>query len=117
MEAGFAGVLNSNGANVLHQLEIATEHEGIPIKAHLDFTLVWGPPLHKFMTEFNSVMNIRTQIYLLGAKEAMPPSTKRAIAKVKIHYAHHCFIIKTGTQLAQNRPQQKRACDHTITNP
>jgi hypothetical protein len=44
MEAGFAGVLNSNGANVLHQLEIATEHEGIPIKAHLDFTLVWGWP-------------------------------------------------------------------------
>lgn len=44
MENGFAKVLNANGAHLLHQLEIAVEHDGVPIRAHLDFTLVWGWP-------------------------------------------------------------------------
>ncbi len=28
----------------MHQLEIVAEHDGIPLRAHLDFTLVWGWP-------------------------------------------------------------------------
>ena len=44
MEAGLAKVLHANGANLLHQLEVAVEHDGTPIRAHLDFTLVWGWP-------------------------------------------------------------------------
>ncbi|SIO30782.1 hypothetical protein [Halodesulfovibrio marinisediminis] len=44
LESGIANAFQANGANTFCQLEIATQHKGIPIKAHLDFALVWGWP-------------------------------------------------------------------------
>ena len=44
LEFGIANALQANGTNMLCQLEIATQHKGVPIKAHLDFALVWGWP-------------------------------------------------------------------------
>ena len=32
--------------HVLPQLEISWQHQGVPIKAHLDFVLVWGAPVN-----------------------------------------------------------------------
>lgn len=44
LESGIANALQANGTNMLCQLEIATQYKGVPIKAHLDFALVWGWP-------------------------------------------------------------------------
>ncbi len=41
-EHGIEQALLANGVKLVPQLEIAIEHDGVPIKAHLDFTLVWG---------------------------------------------------------------------------
>ena len=41
-EHGIEQALVATGIKLIPQLEIATEHNGVPIKAHLDFTLVWG---------------------------------------------------------------------------
>lgn len=45
-EAGVGQALASLGLHVLPQLEINWQHQGVPIKAHLDFVLVWGAPLN-----------------------------------------------------------------------
>ena len=34
------------GLHVLPQLEISWQHQGVPIKAHLDFVVVWGAPVN-----------------------------------------------------------------------
>lgn len=41
-EYGIEKALLATGVKVVPQLEINIEHDGVPIKAHLDFTLVWG---------------------------------------------------------------------------
>ncbi|QJB56545.1 hypothetical protein [Pseudodesulfovibrio sp. zrk46] len=41
-EHGIEKALTATGVKLLPQLEICIEHSGVPIKAHLDFTLVWG---------------------------------------------------------------------------
>jgi len=41
-EHGIEEALKATGVKLLPQLEICIEHQGVPIKAHLDFTLVWG---------------------------------------------------------------------------
>ena len=41
-EHGIELALAATGVKLIPQLEIAIEHNGVPIKAHLDFTLVWG---------------------------------------------------------------------------
>jgi hypothetical protein len=41
-EMGIEKVLTATGIKLVPQLEICTEQSGVPIKAHLDFTLVWG---------------------------------------------------------------------------
>jgi len=41
-ESGIQNALSTTGVKLVPQLEINTEHNGVPIKAHLDFTLVWG---------------------------------------------------------------------------
>lgn len=41
-EHGIEKVLAATGLKAIPQLEISIEHNGVPIKAHLDFTLVWG---------------------------------------------------------------------------
>jgi len=41
-EYGIEKALTATGVKLVPQLEIFIEHNGVPIKAHLDFTLVWG---------------------------------------------------------------------------
>lgn len=45
-ESGVGQALVSLGLHVLPQLEINWQHQGVPIKAHLDFVLVWGAPVN-----------------------------------------------------------------------
>ena len=45
-ESGVGQALASQGLHVLPQLEISWQHQGVPIKAHLDFVLVWGAPVN-----------------------------------------------------------------------
>ena len=45
-ESGVGQALASLGLHVLPQLEISWRHQGVPIKAHLDFVLVWGAPVN-----------------------------------------------------------------------
>jgi len=40
-EHGIEGALKATGVKLVPQLEICIEQQGVPIKAHLDFTLVW----------------------------------------------------------------------------
>ena len=42
LEAGIGQALAANGANLIPQLEIAWNDSSVPIRAHLDFTMVWG---------------------------------------------------------------------------
>lgn len=41
-EHGIEKALAATGVKLVPQLEISVEQNGVPIKAHLDFTLVWG---------------------------------------------------------------------------
>lgn len=41
-EYGIEKALTATGVKLVPQLEISIEHNGVTIKAHLDFTLVWG---------------------------------------------------------------------------
>lgn len=43
-EAGLGEALSSIGLKFIPQLEISIKYKGTPIKAHLDFTLVWNKP-------------------------------------------------------------------------
>ena len=45
-ESGVGQALESLGLHVLPQLEINWQHQGVPIKAHLDFVLAWGAPVN-----------------------------------------------------------------------
>ena len=45
-ESGVGKALASLGLHVLPQLEINWQHQGVAIKAHLDFVLVWGAPVN-----------------------------------------------------------------------
>ena len=45
-ESGVGQALTSLGLHILPQLEINWQHQGVPIKAHLDFVLVWGTPVN-----------------------------------------------------------------------
>ena len=45
-ESGVGQALASLGLHVLPQLEISWQHQGVPIKAHLDFVLIWGAPVN-----------------------------------------------------------------------
>ena len=45
-ESGVGQALASLGLHILPQLEINWQHQGVPIKAHLDFVLVWGAPVN-----------------------------------------------------------------------
>ncbi|WP_020585435.1 hypothetical protein [Desulfobacter curvatus] len=41
-EYGIQNAIMATGVKMIPQFEISIEYNGIPIKAHLDFTLVWG---------------------------------------------------------------------------
>lgn len=43
-ETGVAEALSSIGLKFISQLEISVKYKGTPIRAHLDFTLVWNKP-------------------------------------------------------------------------
>ena len=43
-EYGIGRALAAHNLHILPQLELAFIHNGVPIKAHLDFTLVWDKP-------------------------------------------------------------------------
>ena len=45
-ESGVGQALASLSLHVLPQLEITWQHQGVPIKAHLDFVLVWSAPVN-----------------------------------------------------------------------
>ena len=45
-ESGVGQALASLSLHVLPQLEINWQHQGVPIKAHLDFVVVWGAPVN-----------------------------------------------------------------------
>lgn len=45
-ESGVGKALASVGLHVLSQIEINWQHQGVPIRAHLDFVLVWGAPVN-----------------------------------------------------------------------
>ncbi len=41
-EYGIQNAITSTNAHCIPQLEISLDYQGIPLKAHLDFTIVWG---------------------------------------------------------------------------
>ena len=41
-ETGIESALKATGVKLIPQLEISIDFNGLPIKAHLDFTIVWG---------------------------------------------------------------------------
>jgi len=45
-ESGVGQALASLSLHVLPQLEINWQHQGVPIKTHLDFVVVWGAPVN-----------------------------------------------------------------------
>ena len=44
LEHGIGQALAAQGLRVLPQLELSLTHNGVPIKAHMDFVLVWDKP-------------------------------------------------------------------------
>lgn len=44
LEHGIGQALAAHSLNILPQLELSLMHNGVPIKAHLDFVLVWEQP-------------------------------------------------------------------------
>ena len=44
LEHGIGQALTAQNLNMLPQLELGLVHQGVPVKAHLDFTLVWEKP-------------------------------------------------------------------------
>ena len=44
LEYGIGQALAAQGLRILPQLELSLTHNGVPIKAHLDFVLVWEKP-------------------------------------------------------------------------
>lgn len=44
LEHGIGQALSAHGLHMLPQLELSIVHENVPIKAHLDFVLVWEKP-------------------------------------------------------------------------
>ncbi len=64
LEAGILDAFKANNANIISQLEIGIDNNGIPIKAHLDFVLVWGgkhPAVR--VLELKSTENIPKNLY------------------------------------------------------
>ena len=64
LESGIMQAFRANGANIFSQLEIDIDDNGTPIKAHLDFVLVWGgkhPAIR--ILELKSTENIPKNLY------------------------------------------------------
>ena len=64
-EAGIMQAFKANGAKFFTQLEICDDFDGVPIKAHLDFLLIWGgmrPAIR--ILELKSTENIPESLYL-----------------------------------------------------
>lgn len=58
-ESGIGDALMALNLKFVHQLEISVDAGGIPLKAHLDFTLVWGEPIPVVrVLEIKSTVNL-----------------------------------------------------------
>lgn len=63
-ERGLGECLTHIGMKALHQLEVAIQHENVPIHAHLDFTLVWEKPYPAVrILEIKSMSNLPDKPY------------------------------------------------------
>jgi hypothetical protein len=63
VEEGIEKALKSIGSLVLPQLEIAISHQGVPIKAHLDLTLVDSASQAVTVLELKSLAKIKDEVY------------------------------------------------------
>lgn len=63
-EDGIGAALHNFGLRIIPQLEIETTYRGVPIKAHLDLTLVWGgkTPAVRVL-ELKSTERLREHLY------------------------------------------------------
>lgn len=88
-EHGIEKALLATGVKLVPQLEISIEHNGVPIKAHLDFTLVWGgkQPAVRIL-ELKS--NERTPETLYASYEAQ---LYGQVGLIKSCWAKPCFSI------------------------
>lgn len=63
-EQGVGAALTATGVRIIPQLEINLLHAGVPIKAHLDFVLVFpGPPAQVLVVECKSCERIPDTVY------------------------------------------------------
>jgi hypothetical protein len=63
LEAGVEQALKATGTLFLSQLEIGVERHGVPIKAHLDFTLIDLKSLEVTVLELKSLAKIKDAVY------------------------------------------------------
>ena len=90
IEAGLTKVLHANGSNLIHQLEIVVEHDGVPIRAHLDFTLVWGWPRPAIrILELKSTERIPDTLY-----PAYETQLYGQLGLLKTHWAAQVFAMR-----------------------
>ena len=68
LEYGVEEALSAVGQKFISQLEISIEHQGVPIKAHLDFVLFDEAAKVITVIELKSICHIRDQVY--GSHEA-----------------------------------------------
>lgn len=117
-EAGVGQALASLGLNVLPQLEINWQHQGVPIKAHLDFVLVWGAPLNAIrILEVKStdklpdtphdshLLQLHGQIGLLAMAWDKPAFSLRAADGTLLH-EKMTFLQLCHAQLGLQLPKQ-----------
>ena len=63
-EYGIQKAIEASGVHQIPQLEISIEYKGVPIKAHLDFTLVWSEPKPAIrIVELKSNQRIPNHLY------------------------------------------------------
>ena len=96
-EYGIEKALAATGVKLVPQLEIGIEHNGVSIKAHLDFTLVWGGqrPAVRIL-ELKSNERIPESLY--ASYEAQ---LYGQVGLLKSCWAEPCFSVpQTEVQLA-----------------
>ena len=100
-EHGIEKALVATGVKLVPQLEICIEHQGVPIKAHLDFTLVWGGqrPAVRIL-ELKS--NERTPDSLYASYEAQ---LYGQVGLLKSCWAKPCFSIPETAAQSVTFPQ------------
>ena len=100
-EHGIEKALVTTGVKLVPQLEICIEHSGVPIKAHLDFTLVWGGkrPAVRIL-ELKSNERIPDSLY--ASYEAQ---LYGQVGLLRSYWTKPCFSIPNTEQQAVTFPQ------------